>query len=347
MVELLKDPYFQKIFIGTVILGFATGAIGLFSTLRKQALIGDALSHSALPGVVLAFIIFNSRSLEILLLGALVSALISMGLISVINNYTKVKFDASMALILSSFFAFGNVLIQIAEGGHGLNRFIFGEAATMLRRDVELIVLASIILLMISLLFWRHIKLFIFDRIFYKSLGFNEKIINTVLTLLVVVVVVISIRTIGVVLMSALLIAPAVTARLITNKFSINFILAGLFGALSGAIGTYYSFKINNLPTGPIIVVALSIILLLFLLFAPKNGIISKLIFERQHRQLILKFHPLVHIFEYGNTKNIDTDKINQFIGENYLVLNNANYELTEKGLKVVSNILRGENLWE
>lgn len=347
MWELFKDSYFQKIFIGTIILGFATGAIGLFSTLRKQALIGDALSHSALPGVVLAFIIFDSRSLEVLLLGAFISALLSMGLISLINRHTKVKFDASMALILSSFFALGNVLIQLAKGGHGLNRFIFGEAATMLRSDVNLIMISSFVLLFVSLLFWRHIKLFIFDRNFYKSLGFNEKIINTILTMLVVIVVVISIRTIGVVLMSALLIAPAVTARLITNKFSLNFLLAGLFGAVAGAIGTFYSFKINNLPTGPIIVVALSVILLVFLLFSPKNGIISKLIYERQHRKLILKFHPLVHIFEYGNTRNIDSNQIEAFINDNYLIVKESNYELTNKGLKVVSNILRGENLWE
>ncbi|HHW80002.1 MAG TPA: metal ABC transporter permease [Acholeplasmataceae bacterium] len=346
MLDLFKDAYFQKIFIGTVILGFATGAIGLFSILRKQALIGDALSHAALPGVVLSYIIFQNRALEILLLGAFVSAIVSMGLINIINKYTKVKFDASMALILSSFFAIGNVLMQTIQGGHGLNRFVFGEAATMLQRDVNFILIASIITLFVSILLWRHIKLFIFDRSFYLSLGFNDKIVNTVLTLLVAIVVTISIRTIGVVLMSALLIAPAVTARLISNKFSTNFILAGIFGAVSGAIGTIFSFQIKNLPTGPIIVVSLSVILLIILLFTPKNGIISKIINDKRHKKLILKYHPLVHFYEYGMLSITDETQISYFIDNAYLVLDENKYLLTDKGEMIVNNILRGENLW-
>ena len=92
MLDLFKDAYFQKIFIGTFILGFSTGAIGLFSILRKQALIGDALSHAALPGVVLSYIIFQNRALEILLLGAFVSAIVSMGLINIINKGYQVPF---------------------------------------------------------------------------------------------------------------------------------------------------------------------------------------------------------------------------------------------------------------
>lgn len=346
MFELLKDAYFQKILLGTVILGFVAGAIGLFSTLRKQALIGDALSHSALPGVVLSYIIFGSRDLEILLLGALIACFVSMGLINLINNYTKVKFDASMALILSSFFALGNVLMLLLEGGHGLDRFIFGEAATMLRKDINLIIIVSLIALSLSLLFSRHIKLFIFDRSFYKSLGFNDKIINTLLTILTVIVVVISIRAIGVVLMSALLIAPAVTARLISNKFSVNFLLSGIFGAISGAVGSFFSFKIKNLPTGPIIVVTLSIILIFFLLLSPKKGIISKLINDNRHKKLILKYHPLVHIYEYGTLDSTNINNLDELINNNYIVLVNDKYTLSDKGVLMVNNILRGENLW-
>lgn len=346
MFNLLSDAYFQKILLGTIALGFVAGAIGLFSTLRKQALIGDALSHSALPGVVLSYIIFGSRDLEVLLIGALVACFVSMGLINLINNYTKVKFDSSMALILSSFFALGNVLMLLLEGGHGLDRFIFGEAATMLRKDINLIIVVSLIALLLSLIFWRHIKLFIFDRSFYKSLGFNEKIVNSLLTILIVIVVVISIRTIGVVLMSALLIAPAVTARLVSNKFSVNFILAGIFGAIAGAIGSFYSFKIKNLPTGPIIVVALSIVLIFFLLFSPKKGIISKVINDYRHKKLILKYHPLVHIYEYGTLDLNDTFNLDELINDDYIILNDDKYTLSNKGILMVNNILRGENLW-
>ena len=104
---LFNDSYFLKLAIGIVILGFVTGAIGVLVTERKQALVGDALSHAALPGVVIAFMIFGTRRIEVLLLGALVAALLSMFLLELISKYSKIKFDASMALILSSFFEIG------------------------------------------------------------------------------------------------------------------------------------------------------------------------------------------------------------------------------------------------
>lgn len=346
IIETFSNSYFQKILLGIFVLGFATGSIGLFSTLRKQALIGDALSHAALPGVVLAFIIFGTRDLEVLLLGAVVSAFLAMGLINLFNNYSKTKFDASMALILSSFFAFGNVLMLILGGGHGLDKFIFGEAATMLQKEVNLIMIASFIALILVIIFFRHIKLYIFDKAFYKTLGYKGRFINTLLTVLTVLVVVISIRTIGVVLMSALLITPAITARLLSNKLNITFILSGLFGSLGGLLGTVISFNYTNLPTGPVIIVVLSSVLILFLLFAPKNGIISKSVKISRHKKLIVRFHGLVHIYEYSDVKNITDVEIDFFIENNYLNKINNEYELTNKGVNIVHNILKGENLW-
>lgn len=346
MNNLFLDPYFLKIAFGTLILGFVTGSIGLFSTLRKQALVGDALSHAAFPGVILAFIIFGTKDLEILLLGAIVISFLAMGLINLINKYTTIKFDASLALILSSFFSIGNVLMLIMDGGHGLNRFIFGEAATMLQREINLIVIVALVSLLIVILFWRHLKLYIFDQEFYQTLGFNKGLIKFLLTILTVLVVVISIRTIGVVLMSALLIAPAITSRLLSNKLSIVFILSGLFGALSAFMGTTISFLISGMPTGPSIVLILSAVLLLLLLLAPKNGIISKAVNQRRHKKLIHKYHPLVHIYEFNNIRNIDTTILDEFVSLNYLKFEDNEYLLTNRGIAIVNNVLRGENLW-
>lgn len=339
--------YFAKIMIGTVLLGFSAGAIGVFPTQRKQALIGDALSHAALPGVVLAFMLFNTRSIEVLLLGAAFSSLLSMAIIELIKKYSNVKFDASMALILSAFFGFGNVLLSMLKGSGqaGLNRFIFGEAATMLEKDVLLISIAAIISIVLVIIFWRHIILYIFNEEFYVSLGFDERIIKSLLTFLTVLVVVISIRTIGVVLMSALLIAPAVTARLWSDKFKYNFILAGIFGAISAFIGTYISFEVNGLPTGPIIIVVLSSILILSLLFSPKKGIISSQILNKRHKLFINKYHDLVHFYEFNEFKN-DSD-IKTFVDDGYLIVDNNKYLLTDKGVELVHNIMRGENLWD
>lgn len=342
------DAYFLKILLGTVILGFSAGAVGVFPTQRKQALIGDALSHAALPGVVLAFMLFNTRNIEVLLLGAAFASVISMLLIELIKKYSNVKFDASMALILSSFFGLGNVLLSLLTGSGkaGLSKFIFGEAATMLEKDVLIISIAALVSVLIVILFWRHIKLYIFDEDFYNSLGFNTKIVRSILTFLTVLVVVISIRAIGVVLMSALLIAPAVTARIWSNRFSVNFVLAGIFGAVSAALGTYFSFKISGLPTGPIIVVVLSLLLILTLLFAPKKGIIASSILNRRHKLFINKYHELVHFYEFGNFKNENV--ISDYLKHGFIKEESEdNYYLTNEGEELVFNIMRGRNLWD
>lgn len=347
MFDLITDPYFIKIFLGTVILGFAAGSIGVFATLRKQALIGDALSHAALPGVVLAYILFNNKSLEVLLLGALTFAIIAMIIIELIRKFSIIKFDASMALILSSFFGLGNVLLNFVKGSGqaGLNKFIFGEAATMIERDLLLLTISTIILIILSILFWKHIKLFIFDEVFYKSLGYKPTIIKTLLMMLTVLVVVTSIKTIGVILMSALLITPAVSSRQWSNSFKNNFILAGIFGSLSAGIGTLLSFMIKGLPTGPIIVVVLSVILLISLLLSPKNGLINKTLKERKQKQLLIIYHDLIHFYEFGEIEH--NNYYNQYLDEGY-IKNIDNHDiLTSEGITLINNIMGGVNLWD
>lgn len=347
MVSLfIQSSYFRKITIGIIVLGFTAGSTGVFVTERKQALIGDSLSHASLPGVVIAFMLFNTKNIWILLSGALVAAIISMFLIEIIAKYTKVKFDASMALILSSFFGLGNVLLNFLTGADqsGLNKFIFGEAATMLQKDVNMILIVSLVILTVSIIFFKHIKLYIFDQNYYHSLGFNKNVINILLTVITVLIVVISIRAIGVILMSALLIAPSVTARLWSNKFGINYIISGILGGLSGLIGTFLSFKIKNLPTGPIIVIVLSVFLILSLLFSYKKGVISKLVKQKRHKYLINKYHDLLHLYNYNY---INSNNINYFKSKDLIITKNDKYVLSNKGESLVINILRGEKLWD
>lgn len=347
MVSIIFDTYFLKIFVGTVILGFAAGAIGVFQTLRKQALIGDALSHAALPGVVLAYILFNNKSLEILLLGALVFSLIAIAIIELVKKYSIIKFDASMAIILSSFFGLGNVFLNFVKGSGqaGLNKFIFGEAATMIEKDLLLITISTIFLIIISLIFWKHIKLFIFDELFYQSLGYKPNIIKSLLMILTVLVVVTSIKTIGVILMAALLITPAVSARQWSNSFKNNFILAGIFGSLSAGLGTYLSFVIKGLPTGPTIVVVLSVILFVSLLFSPKNGLIIKIVRERKQKKMLIIYHDLIHFYEFGEI--VHNNYYLKYIKEGLITNHNNIDVLTENGRKLIDNIMGGINLWD
>lgn len=284
---------FRTVALGCSLLGMVSGILGCFAVLRKQSLLGDAVSHASLPGVCLAFLFTNVKETEVLLFGALVTGVICIGLIQLIQNYTKIKFDSALALILSVFFGLGLVLLSYmnklpGSNKSGLNKFIFGQASTFIERDVNVIFITGIILLVIIVLFWKELKLVSFDSDFAKTLGFPSKKIEILISVLIVATVIIGIQAAGVILISAMLISPAVAARQWTDKLSVMVILSAIFGGISGFFGTLISISQENLPTGPIIVVIISLIVLFSILFSNKRGIIFKIIRNNQKRKLNL-----------------------------------------------------------
>lgn len=291
LVYLLKDYTFQTVALGSALLGLISGVMGSFAVLRKQSLLGDGVSHAALPGVVMAFILLGSKNTEVLLLGALISGLMATLLIVGIVDLTRIKFDSALALIMSVFFGLGLVLLTYVQklpnsNQAGLNRFIFGQASTLLQRDIVIMSIIGILLLGLVLLFWKEFKLFTFDPDYAQSLGFSPKKLNLLLSFMIVLSIIIGLQTVGVILMSAMLITPAVAARQWTNKLSSMVALSAFFGALSGVVGTAASSLIPKLPTGPSIVVAVSIIVIISILFAPGRGIIHRLYQHRKNKRL-------------------------------------------------------------
>ncbi|MDE6724331.1 MAG: metal ABC transporter permease [Ruminiclostridium sp.] len=269
--------------MGSAALGIASGAVGSFAVLRKQSLLGDGVSHAALPGVAAAFLITGIRNSGVLLLGALLSGLLAALLISVIVKCSKVKFDAALAAVMSVFFGLGTVLLTCAQklpnaAQSGLSTFIYGQASAMLTDDVILISALSAVLLILILLFWKEFKLFCFDRDFSVQSGFSEKKISLLISFMTVITVILGIQTVGVVLMSAMLIIPAAAARQWSDRLYINIILASLFGGLSGVSGALISGLEQGIPTGPAIVITASAIAVISLLFAPRRGVVSRLL---------------------------------------------------------------------
>ncbi len=288
---LLKDYTFQTVALGSALLGLISGVMGSFAVLRKQSLLGDGVSHAALPGVVMAFILLGSKNTEVLLLGALISGLLATLLIVGIVDLTRIKFDSALALIMSVFFGLGLVLLTYVQklpnsNQAGLNRFIFGQASTLLQRDIIIMSIIGILLLGLVLLFWKEFKLFTFDPDYAQSLGFSPKKLNLLLSFMIVLSIIIGLQTVGVILMSAMLITPAVAARQWTNKLSSMVALSAFFGALSGVVGTAASSLIPKLPTGPSIVVAVSLIVIISVLFAPGRGMIHRLYQHRKNKRL-------------------------------------------------------------
>lgn len=286
---LLQDYTFQVVALGSAFLGIVSGVLGSFAVIRRQSLLGDGVSHAALPGVVAAFMLTGSKNTEVLLLGALLTGLMSTVVILAIIRHSRIKFDSALALVMSVFFGLGMVLLTFSQkmpnaNQAGLKRFIYGQASTMLARDVWLMAVCGAALLMIVLLFWKEFKLFSFDPEFAQTIGFAAGRLNLLLSFLVVLAIIIGLQTVGVVLMSSMLIAPAVAARQWSNRLGIMVTLAAAFGALSGVAGTLFSSAVPGLPTGPVIVVCITVIAIISLLFAPGRGILFR-ICQRNHNR--------------------------------------------------------------
>ncbi|QII81915.1 metal ABC transporter permease [Jeotgalibaca arthritidis] len=292
--DLFLDHTFQVVALGTAFLGLLSGVVGTLATLKQESLLGDVLSHSALPGIGIAFILLSKKNLIIMLIGAALAG----GLATVLINWMKkksiIKGDSAMSLILSSFFGLGLVLmtyIQRQPNGHqaGLENFIYGQASAMLMRDIKLSVVIASVFLIILVLFWKEIKVFIFDPTFAHTMGFSAVFLNGLVSLMIVVTIVIGLESVGVVLMSSLLIAPSIAARQWSDRMGVVAVLAGIFGFLSGLIGSFISSIGARIPTGPTIVLVASLFVLVSLLVAPKRGLLARFFNQRKHKNKLLE----------------------------------------------------------
>ncbi|WP_368645803.1 metal ABC transporter permease [Alkalibacterium putridalgicola] len=293
LFTILSDYTFQLVALGTGIIGLLSGVIGTYATLRKESLLGDALSHAALPGIGLAFVMIQRKELLFLMIGAIVSGLIATALIQLITRKTLVKLDSALSLVLSSFFGLGLVVLTAIQNNPnaqqaGLQSFIFGQASAMLQRDVQLIAGVGVILLTLVVLFWKEFKCYTFDPMFSRTLGFSSKVIEFILSMMIVLTIIIGLESVGVILISALLIGPSIAARQWSHRLSRVVILAGLTGFFSGVIGTLVSSMGDNIPTGPVIVVVVSLFVFASLLFAPKQGLIARRIRKREKQKHFL-----------------------------------------------------------
>ena len=355
-----SDYTLRTITLGTAILGAVTGMLGSFAVLRKQSLLGDAISHAALPGIAIAFLITGAKDSNTLLLGALISGLIGTFWIRGIISKTHLKSDTALGLILSLFFGFGMLLLTFIQkqpnaNQAGLDKYLFGQAATLVESDVWLMAIVTGICLFVLLLFWKEFKLLLFDEDYTKTLGFNTKFIDILITTFIVLAIVLGLQTVGVVLMSAMLLAPAAAARQWTNSLSVMVVLAAIFGAIFGVIGTAISASQNNLSTGPVIVLVASVFVMFSFIFSPSRGLLFKQIrFIKNRRDLELHktlafMHNIAETHEdishphtikiLNNFQGFTRKTLQKLVDLDYVTLNSNMWSLTEKGFKIASNL--------
>jgi manganese/zinc/iron transport system permease protein len=277
--QLFSDYTVRTVALGSAVLGVVSGVLGTFTVLRRQSLLGDAMSHAALPGIALAFLVTRLKSPLVLLMGAMVAGWIGTGIILLVRRQTRIKYDTILGIVLSVFFGLGLVLLtQIQKlpdaRQAGLETFLFGQAAALLTRDVVLMSSVGLVAILVVLLLWKEFKLLSFDPEFAASLGFPLTLLDVLLTGLLVVAIVLGLQTVGVVLMSAMVVAPGAAARQWTDRLDRMTVLSAGFGALAGVSGAVVSSQIPRLPTGPTIVVALSVVVVVSLGLAPNRGLL-------------------------------------------------------------------------
>ncbi|MDO8481286.1 MAG: iron chelate uptake ABC transporter family permease subunit [Nanoarchaeota archaeon] len=290
------------VFSGCLVLGIVAGTLGSFAVLRKQSLLGDAISHAALPGVAIAFLLASSKHPAVLLLGALCAGWLGTLFILLITRTTRIKNDTAMGIVLSVFFGLGLFLLTLIQrmpsaSKAGLDKFLFGNASTLLLQDVWTMLILGGATLACVLLFWKEFKLLSFDPDFLHSLGRNTLILDVFLTTLLVAAIVIGLQAVGVVLMSALVIAPAVAARQWTDHLGRMVALSALFGGVGGVLGAFASSRISNLPTGPAIVVGISVLFIISLFFSPHRGLLKDWLRERKNRKTVRSKKVLLALF--------------------------------------------------
>ena len=232
---MIWDATFQLVLLGSLLIGATSGTLGAFAVLRRRSLLGDALAHAALPGVALAFLWTQSKTLPVLLLGATVSGVVGVLVIEAIVNYTRIKADAALGIVLSVFFGGGIVLlthIQQSEVGNqsGLDKFLFGQAASIVRSDLYVMCIVSALVMVAVFVFFKEFKGLIFDAEFLSALGFSQRVVDLVLMGLIVLTVMVGLQAVGVILIAAMLITPAAAARFWTDRLHVMVTSVGHFG---------------------------------------------------------------------------------------------------------------------
>jgi manganese/zinc/iron transport system permease protein len=366
------DPNIRYVVVGSILLTASSAIVGAFTFLNKKSLIGDAIAHAVLPGICLGFILSGTKNPFYLIAGAFLTGWLSLVAVNFIVAKTRIKEDTAIGLILSVFFGVGILMLTVIQKSgnaaqSGLDHFLFGKAAALVADDLVVFGTVAVLLLLIVFAFFKEFTLLAFDENFAIAMGLPVKTIELILTSLIVLAVVIGIQAVGVVLMAAILITPAAAARFWTDKIRVLLVLSSVFGAVSGITGAYISYISPAMPTGPWIVIVISTIAFISFFFAPRRGVISRVMRQNTIRKTINDENILKAFYQLGE-ENRDflvgrhaqdilkkrrmalprLEKILERLqSEGYLRTTNGTWELTEEGRQKAQRVVRIHRLWE
>src|SRR5690625_4020623 len=279
--DLIQYSFLQKALVTAIVVGIICGVIGSFIILRGMALMGDAISHAVLPGVALSYMFGINYFYGAILFGVLTA--VGIGFIS---EHSKIKSDSSIGIVFTAFFAVGIIFMSKAQTATDLTQILFGNVLSVRTSDMLMTLITGVIVLLAVVLFYKELLVSTFDPTMAATYGLPIKVIHYGIMVLLTLATVASLQTVGVVLVVAMLITPAATAYLLTNRLWVMLILAASFGSISSLAGLYISFK-HNLSSGAVIVLAATMLFIISFIFSPKQGVLWRTIKSRKNKAAI------------------------------------------------------------
>jgi len=365
------DPAVRTAVAGAVLLGISSGTLGCFIVLRRMSLLGDSLGHAVLPGICLGFLVTWTKDPWWIMLGAVLSALLGSLLIAIVQRCSRLKPDVAMGLVLSGFFGAGTVLLtrlQNFQAGSqsGLNQFLFGQATAISEQDLWCMAVLSLAIVGCVLAAFKELVLTSFDEGFAAAAGLPVRSLHYLLMTLTALAVVIAIHAVGVVLVSAMLITPAATALLFTDRMRNMVVIAIGIGAGAGVLGLNISFLKSELPSGPFIVLVLSLAFAVAYLFSPRYGIAARAWRRWQQTRRTQRENGLKSLFlSLGNDSQERAIGLEDFarsrretpsqagrvarslVRRGWAVIEGGRVRLTDSGLRRARELERNYRLWE
>jgi len=275
LLEPLSYPFFQRGLAAAVLVGIVCAVVGVYIVLRGMAFFGDALAHAVLPGVALGYLVSGSGR-ENLFWWALGSAVIVSLAIGRLSHRADIKEDTAIGILFASMFALGIALISsVRSYSIDLSHFLFGDVLGVSSRDLILTAAFGAGILLVIILFYKEFLVLSFDPVLAATLRLPASLLNNLLFVLMALTVSVSMQTVGVALMVAMLVTPAAAASLLTRRLWAMMLVSAAIGAFSALTGLYLSYYFN-IVSGSAIVLTSTLIFLLIFLFNPHQGILRK-----------------------------------------------------------------------
>ncbi|KXK48617.1 MAG: Zinc transport system permease protein [Chlorobi bacterium OLB5] len=359
----MQYEFIQRALIASVTIGISCGLIGTYIMLRRMSLIGDALAHAVLPGVVVSFMVAG-KSEAALFIGAVVSGILTVLLIGFVNRNSKIKEDTSIGIIFTGAFALGILLVSQLKQVHiDLSSYLFGDVLGVSTGDITLSMIIMFVIILCIVLFYKQLLLTSFDPTMAMTIGISTTLVHYMLMTLLSMSIVAGLQSVGVILIIAMLITPPATAYLLSSNLKKILLLSAMFGTISAITGLYLSYHFNFASGASIVLVAVVLFMLAFL-FSPKEGVVTKLFRRRSASKFVLIEDVIKLSYRFkdepGKTELVDKianelgisnsrveGVIKTLLGKDLMRRTNGSYVLTDEGIKYALRLVRTHRLWE